>query len=80
MDDYYNKYFIDWKRKLHELDDIMKESGKIIFHGEWLRDVIVDYFAEKKEMLNKKAIWIVIQRSFTVRLYIQMLTMGMIVP
>lgn len=59
MDDYYNKYFIDWKRKLHELDDIMKESGKIIFHGEWLRDVIVDYFAEKKEMLNKKAIWIV---------------------
>lgn len=59
VDDYYNKYFIDWKRKLHELDDIVKESEKIIFHGEWLRDAIVDYFAEQKEMLNKKAIWIV---------------------
>lgn len=59
VDNYYNGWFVDWNEKLNELDEIIMSCKRIIFHGEWLSDEITEYFSEKQNVLQEKAIWIV---------------------
>ncbi len=58
VDDYVNTYLYNWTEKLHELDEIILKCNKIIFHGEWLCDVIDGFFSFHRKALLEKAVWI----------------------